>query len=203
MRISSSEIYDPDPRETIPRETQRNGYPRGSAVTAVYIRASGICTASFTITAEVHGRRDCSSCTLFQADSGGPLMVGSRPSGSAMVVGVVSTGVGCSRPRLPGIYTRTSDYVAWITREVQSGRWSGRKAAIARGPIARCFDDYVYPIVNRVHRCVQPNPKWKRPLGDDQLQLAIFFPNLYQVFASMKIGKERKSVIGANRQLVH
>ncbi|XP_032685767.1 trypsin-1-like [Odontomachus brunneus] len=56
------------------------------------------------------------------ADSGGPLIVGSRPGGSAMVVGVVSTGIGCSRPRLPGIYTRTSDYISWITKEVQSRR---------------------------------------------------------------------------------
>lgn len=62
------------------------------------------------------------SCTLFQADSGGPLMVGSRPAGPLMVIGVVSTGIGCSRPRLPGIYTRVSDYVSWIMQETQSGR---------------------------------------------------------------------------------
>nr|XP_012225654.1 PREDICTED: transmembrane protease serine 9 [Linepithema humile] len=53
------------------------------------------------------------------ADSGGPLMVGSRPAEPLMVVGVVSTGVGCSRPRLPGIYTRISDYISWITQETQ------------------------------------------------------------------------------------
>ncbi|XP_026831395.1 plasminogen [Ooceraea biroi] len=57
-----------------------------------------------------------------QADSGGPLMVGNRPADPLMVIGVVSTGIGCSRPRLPGIYTRVSDYVAWITQETQRSR---------------------------------------------------------------------------------
>jgi len=61
-------------------------------------------------------------CILFQADSGGPLMIENRSAGPLMVVGVVSTGIGCSRPRLPGIYTRVSDYVAWIVRETQKNR---------------------------------------------------------------------------------
>jgi len=62
------------------------------------------------------------SCILFQADSGGPLMVGSYPTGPLMVIGVVSTGIGCSRSRLPGIYARVSDYVSWIMQEAQSSR---------------------------------------------------------------------------------
>ncbi|KAG7201683.1 hypothetical protein KM043_004411 [Ampulex compressa] len=56
------------------------------------------------------------------ADSGGPLMVGSHPGGTSMVVGVVSSGVGCARPRLPGIYTRVSEYVPWITQQASSRR---------------------------------------------------------------------------------
>ncbi|XP_015609738.2 coagulation factor IX [Cephus cinctus] len=51
------------------------------------------------------------------ADSGGPLMVGGRSGGSSMVIGVVSTGVGCARPRLPGLYTRVSEYIPWITQQ--------------------------------------------------------------------------------------
>ncbi|XP_043280136.1 clotting factor G beta subunit-like [Venturia canescens] len=61
---------------------------------------------------EAGGRDTC------WADSGGPLMVGSTVVGDGtMVVGVVSSGVGCARPRLPGIYTRISEYIPWITQQ--------------------------------------------------------------------------------------
>ncbi|KAG8038938.1 hypothetical protein G9C98_003245 [Cotesia typhae] len=52
------------------------------------------------------------------ADSGGPLMVKNflKKEGT-IVVGIVSSGVGCARPRLPGIYTRISEYMPWIIRE--------------------------------------------------------------------------------------
>ncbi|KAK4873505.1 hypothetical protein RN001_015534 [Aquatica leii] len=48
------------------------------------------------------------------ADSGGPLMVPSETGEQVMVVGVVSTGIGCARPFLPGLYTRVSEYISWI-----------------------------------------------------------------------------------------
>ncbi|XP_049855683.1 transmembrane protease serine 9 [Schistocerca gregaria] len=60
---------------------------------------------------EVGGKDSC------WADSGGPLMV--ADGGLTTVVGIVSTGIGCARPRLPGLYTRLSDYVLWIQEHVR------------------------------------------------------------------------------------
>lgn len=49
-------------------------------------------------------------------DSGGPLL--SKIDGHYVVVGVVSTGIGCARPLLPGLYSRVSSYIGWIERHI-------------------------------------------------------------------------------------
>ncbi|XP_034172857.2 testisin [Osmia lignaria lignaria] len=56
------------------------------------------------------------------ADSGGPLMIEGLSGNKMMVVGIVSSGVGCGRPRLPGLYTRVSEYIPWISQQVLSIR---------------------------------------------------------------------------------
>ncbi|CAG0899025.1 unnamed protein product [Darwinula stevensoni] len=48
-----------------------------------------------------------------QGDSGGPL-VQKEADGKNYLVGVVSFGLGCARPKYYGIYTRVSTYVNWI-----------------------------------------------------------------------------------------
>jgi secreted trypsin-like serine protease len=48
-----------------------------------------------------------------QGDSGGPLFV---PRGSGFVLaGIVSAGLGCARPGVPGVYTRVAGFFDWIT----------------------------------------------------------------------------------------
>lgn len=48
------------------------------------------------------------------ADSGSPLI--SKTTGH--LIGIVSTGVGCARKGLPGIYTRVSRYTKWIENNI-------------------------------------------------------------------------------------
>ncbi|CAG0915636.1 unnamed protein product [Notodromas monacha] len=51
-----------------------------------------------------------------QGDSGGPLVI--KEGGRVYLVGIVSVGVGCARPLLPGVYTKISSYIDWITRNM-------------------------------------------------------------------------------------
>lgn len=57
---------------------------------------------------------------IMQADSGGPLMVGEGET--VQVVGVVSAGIGCARPKLPGLYTRVTHFLDWISENIKT--WS-------------------------------------------------------------------------------
>ena len=54
-----------------------------------------------------------------QGDSGGPLMV-KDSTGRYILAGITSYGIGCARPKLPGVYTRTSYYIDWIKDTITS-----------------------------------------------------------------------------------
>lgn len=53
-----------------------------------------------------------------QGDSGGPLVCYHPGRDKYYLVGIASFGVGCGRPRYPGIYVRLSQYRKWIKAKV-------------------------------------------------------------------------------------
>uniref|UniRef100_A0A8C0AU34 Peptidase S1 domain-containing protein n=1 Tax=Buteo japonicus TaxID=224669 RepID=A0A8C0AU34_9AVES len=53
-----------------------------------------------------------------QGDSGGPLACYHPSTNKYYLIGIASFGVGCGRPKFPGIYVRLSQYRRWIKSEL-------------------------------------------------------------------------------------
>ena len=84
---------------TDPPETQC-----GSYTTSDYLPSLMLCAAEMTL-----GKDSC------QGDSGGPLAV--DVAGAWTLAGIVSWGFGCADPQYPGVYTRVTSYLDWISSE--------------------------------------------------------------------------------------
>jgi secreted trypsin-like serine protease len=54
----------------------------------------------------------CSSTKQDTYFSGGPLTIAEDFVNT--LIGIVSVGIGCGEPKLPGIYTRVSEYSHWL-----------------------------------------------------------------------------------------
>ncbi|XP_037956953.1 transmembrane protease serine 9-like, partial [Teleopsis dalmanni] len=84
---------------------------------SVQIWNNSDCEKSYQLNGKTNNIYDTQLCAGFEnggidscwADSGGPLIFKEN-----ILIGVVSTGIGCGRPGLPGIYTRVGKYIDWI-----------------------------------------------------------------------------------------
>lgn len=84
---------------------------------SVEVWQNDICEASYKSLNKPHRISNSQLCAGYKAggidscwaDSGGPLV-----NRDNILIGVVSTGIGCARPGLPGIYTRVSEFGPWI-----------------------------------------------------------------------------------------
>ncbi len=52
-----------------------------------------------------------------QGDSGGPLVI--QKSGRTWLIGIVSWGMGCARPKYYGVYSKVSAVIPWIENQIQ------------------------------------------------------------------------------------
>jgi corin len=56
---------------------------------------------------------------MLQGDSGGPLLCRDEKHGDHWFVGgIVSWGIKCAHPRLPGVYAYVPKYVPWIRQQM-------------------------------------------------------------------------------------
>ncbi|KAM7079858.1 transmembrane protease serine 12 isoform 1-T1 [Ciconia maguari] len=89
----------------------------------VEIIPSSVCNSSDAYGGLVNSNMICAGSQsggtdTCQGDSGGPLACYHPSTNKYYLIGIASFGVGCGRPKFPGIYVRLSQYRRWIQSEL-------------------------------------------------------------------------------------
>ncbi len=117
-----------EPNQDFPRQLQEAVVPVLSNATCAGLLAPIPVTGNMVCAGFPQGGID--SC---QGDSGGPMYVVFQ--NHFRQVGLVSFGVGCAKPNLPGVYTRISQYDAWLVGHVTRGTPPSIALTFANGEI--------------------------------------------------------------------
>ncbi|KFW02388.1 Transmembrane protease serine 12, partial [Eurypyga helias] len=85
----------------------------------VEIIPSSVCNSSDAYRGLVNNNMICAGSPsggtdTCQGDSGGPLACYHPSTNRYYLIGIASFGVGCGRPKFPGIYVRLSQYRRWV-----------------------------------------------------------------------------------------
>lgn len=101
--------------------------PRVLQVAEVPILPNRECMSMFFSSGIIREVRDNEICAGYReggvdsckGDSGGPLTVYSPKRRSWTLAGIVSNGIKCAEPGMPGIYMRVTSYLHWIRKSIQ------------------------------------------------------------------------------------
>eukprot|EP00775_Hariotina_reticulata_P011931 gene11931-12074_t len=106
--------------------SQREGQPNADTLLEVDLNIQDLLQCNSTYKNKIRNTQICAgvpqgNADACQGDSGGPLFQRGVISAEDVQVGIVSYGIGCGRPNVPGVYTDVRRYRTWLARQMMVG----------------------------------------------------------------------------------